>query len=78
MKTPSLPKTIKPFDIVAAVKRAIKKATDNNEEEPQTHELDRLHSLFIINAWAASLEPPPSPAPSGMCLYRYIATGGKS
>ena len=83
MKTPSLPKTIKPFDIVAAVKRALKKATDNNEEEAQPHELDRLHNLFIINAWAADFGHEPksvsgefywTPETSSGAFERYRST----
>jgi len=83
MKTPSLPKTIKPFDIVAAVKRAVKKAADNNEEETPSPNLDRLHNLFIINAWAASFGHEPksvsgefywTPGTSSGAFERYRAT----
>lgn len=83
MKTPSLPKTIKPFDIVAAVKRALKKADANNEEETPTHELDRLHNLFIINAWAADFGHEPksvsgefywTPGTSSGAFERYRST----
>ena len=34
-------------------------------------------SLSTFSVKAASAEPPPSPAPSGMILRRYISTGGR-
>ena len=61
MKTPSLPKTIKPFDIVAAVKRATKKDTEENESGI-TSDLERMHNLFIVNAWVADFGHEPTSA----------------
>ena len=73
MKTPSLPKTIKPFDIVAAVKRALKKETPEENQRSASVELDRMHDLFIVNAWGADFGHEPTSA-SG----RYFWTPGSA
>ena len=38
--------------------------------------LKRSFSVFTVKA--ASAEPPPKPAPVGICLYNPMLTGGKS
>lgn len=55
MKTPNLPKTIKPFDVVGAVKRALKKedTEDTSPTSSAAQALQRMKRLFVFNSWAA-------------------------